>query len=53
MYVLWQKCGLSRDTISRIEGGETIPDLHVLCLGNQDYRTAAHAQAHRGLENAG
>lgn len=23
MYALWLKCGVSRDTISRIEGGET------------------------------
>jgi transcriptional regulator with XRE-family HTH domain len=30
MYALWQKCGVSRDTISRIEGGETIPGVHVL-----------------------
>ncbi len=27
---LWLKCGVSRDTISRIEGGETIPGMHVL-----------------------
>jgi transcriptional regulator with XRE-family HTH domain len=30
MFALWQKCGVSRDTISRIEGGETIPGVHVL-----------------------
>lgn len=30
MYGLWQKWGVSRDTISRIEGGETIPGVHVL-----------------------
>ncbi|MEQ1748017.1 MAG: helix-turn-helix transcriptional regulator [Prosthecobacter sp.] len=30
MYALWQKCGVSRDTISRIEAGETIPGVHVL-----------------------
>ena len=30
MYALWQKCGVSRDTISRIESGETIPGVHVL-----------------------
>jgi transcriptional regulator with XRE-family HTH domain len=30
MYALWQKCGVSRDTISRVEGGETIPGVHVL-----------------------
>lgn len=30
MYALWLKCGVSRDTISRIEGGETIPGVHVL-----------------------
>jgi hypothetical protein len=30
MYALWQKCGVSRDTISRIEGGETITGVHVL-----------------------
>ena len=30
MYALWQKCGVSRDTISRIEGGETSPGVHVL-----------------------
>ena len=29
MYALWQKCGVSRDMISRIEGGESIPTLHV------------------------
>ncbi len=29
MYALWMKCGVSRDTISRIEGGESIPTLHV------------------------
>jgi ribosome-binding protein aMBF1 (putative translation factor) len=30
MYALWQKCGVSRDTISRVEAGETIPGVHVL-----------------------
>ena len=30
MYALWLKCGVSRDTISRIEGGETILGVHVL-----------------------
>lgn len=30
MYALWRKCGVSRDTISRIEGGDTIPGVHVL-----------------------
>ena len=25
MYALWMKCGVSRDMISRIEGGESIP----------------------------
>ena len=30
MYALWRKCGLSRDTISRIEAGDTIPGVHVL-----------------------
>lgn len=30
MYALWRKCGVSRDTISRIEAGETIPGVHVL-----------------------
>ena len=30
MYALWLKCGVSRDTISRIEAGETIPGVHVL-----------------------
>jgi len=30
MYALWMKCGVSRDMISRIEGGESIPTLHVL-----------------------
>ena len=30
MYALWRKCGVSRDTISRIEGGEAIPGVHVL-----------------------
>lgn len=29
MYALWQKCGVSRDTISRIEGGDSIPTFHV------------------------
>ena len=30
MYALWLKCGVSRDTISRVEGGEAIPGVHVL-----------------------
>jgi hypothetical protein len=30
MYALWLNCGVSRDTISRIEGGDTIPGVHVL-----------------------
>ena len=30
MYALWKACGISRDTISRIEAGETVPGLHVL-----------------------
>jgi len=30
MYGLWLKCGVSLDTISRIEGGDTIPGVHVL-----------------------
>jgi transcriptional regulator with XRE-family HTH domain len=30
IYALWMKCGVSRDMISRIEGGETIPGVHVL-----------------------
>jgi len=29
MYALWLKCGVSRDMISRIERGESIPTLHV------------------------
>ena len=29
-YALWRRCGVSRDTISRIEAGETIPGVHVL-----------------------
>jgi len=29
MYALWMKCGVSRVMISRIEGGESIPTLHV------------------------
>jgi len=29
MYALWMKCGVSRDMISRVEGGESIPTLHV------------------------
>ena len=27
MYALWLKCGVSRDMISRVEGGESIPTL--------------------------
>lgn len=30
MYALWLKCGVSRDTISRVEAGETMPGVHVL-----------------------
>jgi len=30
MYALWRKCGVSRDTISRVEAGDTIPGVHVL-----------------------
>lgn len=30
MYALWQKCGVSRDNISRLEGGDTIPGVNVL-----------------------
>ena len=30
MYALWQKCVVFRDTISRVEAGETIPGVHVL-----------------------
>lgn len=30
MYALWRKCGVSRDTIGRIEAGGTIPGVHVL-----------------------
>jgi transcriptional regulator with XRE-family HTH domain len=29
MYALWRKCGVSRDMISRIEAGESIPTFHV------------------------
>jgi hypothetical protein len=32
MDALWLKCGVSRDTISRIESGETIPGVHLLAL---------------------
>lgn len=35
MYVLWMKCGVSRDTISRIQGGDTIPGVHVLLRENK------------------
>ena len=35
MYALWLKCGDSRDTISRIQGGETIPGVHVLARENK------------------
>jgi hypothetical protein len=35
MYALWLKCGVSRDTISRIEDGETIPGVHVLAWENK------------------
>ena len=35
MYALWLKCGVSRDMISRIEGGESIPTLRVTaCLAH-------------------
>ena len=39
MYALWLKCGVSLDTISRVEGGETMLGVHVLAhlawgLGN-------------------
>jgi transcriptional regulator with XRE-family HTH domain len=30
MHAFWLKCGASRDTISRIEAGDTIPGVHVL-----------------------
>jgi transcriptional regulator with XRE-family HTH domain len=30
MHALWRKCGLSRDTISRVEASETIPSVHLL-----------------------
>lgn len=30
MYGLWRKCGVSPDTISRVEAGETLPGVHVL-----------------------
>ena len=30
MYGLWLKCGVTRDTISRIEAGERMPGVHVL-----------------------
>jgi len=30
VYALWLKCGVSRDTFSRIEVGDTIPGVHVL-----------------------
>ena len=33
MYALWLKCGVSRDTISRVEGGETILCVNVPTLG--------------------
>ena len=29
-YKLWRKCGVTRDTISRIEAGERMPGVHVL-----------------------
>ena len=35
IYALWMKCGVSRDTISRIEGGDTIPGVHVLARENK------------------
>ena len=28
-YALWMKCGVSRDMISRIESGKSVPTLHV------------------------
>lgn len=30
MYALWRKCGVSRDTISRIEASDTVLNVHVL-----------------------
>jgi hypothetical protein len=30
MYGLWLKCGVSRETFSHIEGGDTFPRVHVL-----------------------
>ena len=35
IYALGMKCGVSRDTISRIEGGDTIPGVHVLARENR------------------
>ena len=36
MYALWLKCGVSRDMISRIEGGEDIP----CCMGRRGWHVA-------------
>ena len=30
IYALWRKCGVSRDTITRVDAGDTIPGVHVL-----------------------
>jgi hypothetical protein len=35
MYALWMKCGVSRDMISRIEGGDTISGVYVLAEENK------------------
>ena len=29
-YALWMRCGVSREMISRIEGGESVTTLHVV-----------------------
>ena len=36
MYALWMKCGASRDTISRIEGGDTIPGVQFQVMDFND-----------------
>ena len=36
MDALWLKCGVSRDMISRIEGGESIPFSRLANLTNLD-----------------
>ena len=42
MDALWLKCGVSRDMISRIEGGESIPTLHVAArLARSEQKTFA------------